>query len=156
MELIPFNNNFGGKIEEWNRDPSYRRFFCSKQRFLTLEECFNYPKFSKVETLIAMEDNEIIGMVDLWNEPFQITKFSILIDKNKWDKGFGEKVLILIQDYCFKIKGTRLLMTHASTLDLASHKALEKNGFNPTSPIYKFMLINGEYEDVKFYTKLGE
>jgi len=154
MNLIPFDQKLSELVFFWNTQPEYRRFFCSFNRFLTKQECENLPSVLGCEVLFLVVENEIVGMVILDDTPNGMTRFAILIEKTKWGNKLGSQALEKIEEYCFKVKNSRMLFTQAFENDLASNKELQKQGHILIGKIEKFVSVNGNFESVFYYYKL--
>jgi len=146
--LKPFHPCHAQEIQDWNLDPTYGRFWRGITRHLTFDECSHLPQVLGCEVLIIGDTR---GLVDLREED-GVVKFSILIDNDSWHKGLGRATLLEIENYCFKKKGARALMTECSTEDVASNTLIDK-GYTLVGTIPEHSLFNGKYESVNIYYK---
>ncbi len=156
MNLIPFHPSFSEQIHNWNLDPAYRRFFCGITKFLTLDECAHLPQVFQREILMISTgvSEKFVGMVSISDDPNGIAEFGLLVDKKAWGEGIGKEALQEIENYCFNVKGTRMLRCQVSTTDVACNHELVKNNFTLVGSIKDFSFINGKYEDNNLYYKI--
>jgi RimJ/RimL family protein N-acetyltransferase len=71
-------------------------------------------------------------------------------------KGYGTESLRIIVDFLFLSKDVIRIQAQTDPGNLASHKVLEKAGFNKEGILRKSMFIRGEWKDVWIYSILRE
>lgn len=157
MNFIPFfpHEDFIVKVWDWNVEPDYQRFWRGLPRMLMVDECRNLPSRLGCEVFYLLADDnpgQLIGLVTITDEPYQVSRFAVLIDKQSWGKGFGAVALKEIAKYCFHRKGARMILTDAARDDTASRRGLIKSGFRKCGRIPKYGFYQGKFEDINIYS----
>lgn len=149
MELIPFDRAFAPEILPFYINPEYAAFRRAINRFITFDECCNLPQFLGNEVLIAIEDGKFIGVVTLCEEQNKVIKWALAVKAKQLRD--GSQAQYLLEQYCFGVRGARLLITEI--VDNYLSEPLKKRGYKEVGIIPKRDFVLGEYKDVTIYVK---
>ncbi len=100
-EFIP--EYIPGMYKSWGQDNEVGKYLVGFKKDFTLDE-FTEFIMSNSNTgdnkfVVQEKDNkEIIGYLDLYREDFRSKTVTLVIEKDKWDKGYGKEVLSKVSE----------------------------------------------------------
>jgi len=151
MRLTPFKQMYAPRVQEWQNDPSYAKFFRGIDRYLTLDECAHIGEVLRAEVLMIL-DKDIVGMISIKRDPFSVAWYSTLIDKGFQKNGMGTEATRLMEEYLFKTGNIRKIMTY-TTSEL--HNVLSETlGYEIEGELKNQVYVNGAYENLTIFSKM--
>ncbi|MEZ5973980.1 MAG: GNAT family N-acetyltransferase [Planctomycetota bacterium] len=96
------------------------------------------------------EGPTVIGVLNISNiirGVFQAASIGYSIDADWTGKGLMSEAIGGVVPYCFNVLGLHRVMANYIPSNLASARALEKNGFEKEGFARKYLLINGDWRD---------
>ncbi|MCL4346203.1 MAG: GNAT family N-acetyltransferase [Candidatus Thermoplasmatota archaeon] len=145
-------------------DPEVHRTLSTPGKIYSLVEEYdwidNYANVPGKSVNLAIKYNEtmetvgIIGINDIDND--RRAHIGYYLRKDYWGKGIMTEATALMVDYAFRIMNLRKLFTNVYSMNPASSKVLEKNGFHKIGTMKRDHYVPGEgFVDVNFYELLN-
>ena len=142
---------------EWINDPEYFGEYqpLSQQSRVELERQFDRLTSDEKWFWIEKKDGTKIGTISYGpvGKAFDIG-YNIVSSERR--KEYGSEAVGIIVDLLFLSKETVRIEARTDLRNVASQKALEKNGFKKEGTIRKDMFIRGEWRDLFLYSILRE
>lgn len=160
MEYITFEPKyFQSMLKLWNEEALKRGFFKPFTKDGFLNHFINHPDFMSEATFIALESEEVVGMISGLVRQIDRNDFSkpgylttILVKSTNRNQGIGKQLLTMLENYMKKIKRTYIRMAFLSTLNWPWYIPRTDQHDHPGAPAvvvnsdeYFFLLHNGYY-----------
>lgn len=108
--------------------------------------------------IVRMEDNQPVGLVDLYDfDPFhRRAGIGIMIHNQEFRKqGYATSAIKLMVDYCFETLGLNQVYSSVPSCNIASLKLFDSIGFARTGYRKQWLKRGNEWEDVIYFQQLA-
>lgn len=154
LKLVPFDKSFAPYLLKFYIEPEYAHFSRTVGRYLSLEEVIHLPEILGAEVLGIVSGENLIGLVVISKEPWDVYFVGIAIDTKFQKQGLAYLTWQRIEEYIFNKRGGRILMLEILSDDEAYYaNAFKKVGYIYSGSMPEYTFIDGKYADVKFFYK---
>ena len=140
----------GNTLAPWSRY-SLRKY---------IEESYQHIYDIKQQRLMVVwkENDDAIGTVDIFNfDPFhERAEVGILVEKNYRNKGIGEQVLSLTQEYAFDFLKIKQLYAHIPEENEISVRLFQRCGYQVSGKLCQWLKSGDSYQDVYILQLISE
>lgn len=147
---------------EWMQDENVTRNLQADFAGMSKEkvEAFidNSQTESNVHFAIVDENDEYMGTISLKNIDMKSlnAEYAIVTRSIAHGKGYAAKATDDILKYGFEVIGLEKIYLYVSTKNIAANKFYLKCGFVEEGVFRKHLMINGQLEDIRWYSVLRE
>ena len=132
----------GNTLAPWSRY-SLRKY---------IEESYQHIYDIKQQRLMVVwkENNDAIGTIDIFNfDPFhERAEVGILIEKKYRNKGIGEQVLFLLQEYAFDFLKIKQLYAYIPEENDISLRLFQRCGYLISGKLFQWLRAGNTFQDV--------
>lgn len=108
--------------------------------------------------MMQKENNQIVGTVDLFDFDIFNSRIALglYVDVQFQGLGLATQALHLVEDYVFNFLQIHQLYCHISSKNTASRNMFEKEGYQNSALLHKWLKTSSGYEDVIVFQRFSD
>lgn len=108
--------------------------------------------------IVEKKINQTVGTVDLYDYDIFNSRIALglFVDKNYQGHGLATQALRLVEDYVFNYLQLHQLYCHISTQNIASRSMFEKEGYENSTILQKWIKTSTGYEDIIIFQRFAK